>query len=153
MTTGVQDKIERIMVLPVSRERAWAAITEPNQITRWFGDSVEMALEPGAPILFGWKDYGQVRGRVERVEPPRQFAYRWTQGSDPDHSVPFGELPTTLVEFTLNETPEGTRLTLIESGFASLPEELRAKSYGDNSGGWTEELGHLVTYLESLVTA
>ena len=53
----------------------------------------------------------------------------------------------TLVEFTLEEHPEGTRLRMVESGFASLPPESRRPSHEANSQGWQNELADLVAYL------
>ena len=43
--------------------------------------------------------------------------------------------------------PEGTRLRLVESGFASLPPELRGGSHERNTRGWQRELGELAQYL------
>ena len=45
----------------------------------------------------------------------------------------------------------GTRLRLVESGFASLDisDERRSELFGDISGGWKSELGELVVYVES----
>jgi len=63
-------------------------------------------------------------------------------------TTPFDEMPTTLVTFKLDDVPEGTRMTLIESGFASLPEHLRRSSYQENSSGWDEELVDLAAYLK-----
>jgi hypothetical protein len=53
------------------------------------------------------------------------------------------------VEFTLEEIAEGTRLTLVESGFASLPEVVQAaQAYQDNQGGWQVGLNALHSYLQ-----
>ena len=49
-------------------------------------------------------------------------------------------------EFELEEIEGGTRLLLVESGFASLP----AESRDENEAGWDEELGHLRNYLLGL---
>jgi len=58
------------------------------------------------------------------------------------------------VEFTLEEIAEGTQLTLVESGFASLPEAIPAvQSYQDNHEGWQVILTGLRTYLQSQVEA
>jgi hypothetical protein len=35
----------------------------------------------------------------------------------------------------------------METGFASLPDEIRAKVYQENNQGWQEELQDLVAYL------
>lgn len=55
--------------------------------------------------------------------------------------------PTTTVRFTLESIPEGTRLNLVESGFASLPEGVRDRHLADNTKGWLEELDELAKHL------
>jgi hypothetical protein len=41
----------------------------------------------------------------------------------------------------------GTRLTVVESGFAQLPGDARAAAYDGNTAGWATELGELAGYL------
>ena len=148
---GEQDRIERVWILPVSRDRAWRAITEPAEIARWMdGIRVEMELRPGAEARFVWGEQ-VTRARIAAVEPPRRFAYRWHPGSEQHLSVPLDELPLTLVEFILDEVPEGTRLTLIESGFAALPAEMRERALRENTQGWEELIDPLVAYLGAAV--
>ena len=53
----------------------------------------------------------------------------------------------TRVEFTLEPHPDGTRLRVVESGFASLPPELRVRE--SHVEGWQRELGELAHYLSS----
>ncbi len=77
MTVTVQDTIERQLVIPVGRQRVWDAITAPEQIAKWFSDAITMELMPGSPIVFHWDGYGDRRGRVETIDPPNRFAYRW----------------------------------------------------------------------------
>jgi uncharacterized protein YndB with AHSA1/START domain len=144
----IQDTIERQMTFSVSQARVWAALTEPAQLTRWFGTRAEFnSLTPGAPIVFGWDDY-TTRGVIVEVDPPRRFAYRW-QSHAADPQIPLDELPTTLVTFTLETMPAGTQLTVIESGFAALPTHLQQPEYAENSSGWTAELADLRAYLEA----
>lgn len=138
----MEDRIERTMTFQVSRETVWAALTEPDQISRWFGDDTELDLRPGGDAAFRWGEV-EVRATVEVVEPPARFAYRW----EPSHAPNGG--PTTLVEFTLEEIEGGTRLTLVESGFASLA----AGSRRENEYGWDDELSHLREHLASRVGA
>ena len=43
----------------------------------------------------------------------------------------------------------GTRLTVVESGFAQLPEDAHDTAYGGNTEGWASELGELAGYLDA----
>jgi uncharacterized protein YndB with AHSA1/START domain len=136
------DRIERTMTLNVPRDEVWAAITEPERISKWFGRETELDLRPGGSGVFRWEKV-HVHVVVEEVDPPRKFSYRWEPSQ-----VPTGG-PTTLVEFVLEEVAEGTVLHLVESGFAALP----PKSREQNDEGWDEELGELQEYLATRVGA
>jgi uncharacterized protein YndB with AHSA1/START domain len=58
------------------------------------------------------------------------------------------------VEITLEDRGEGTQLTLVESGFASLPQPIPAEdAYQENQHGWQEVLSALHAYLQSQVDA
>jgi uncharacterized protein YndB with AHSA1/START domain len=137
----VQDRIERVVTLPVSQERAWRAITEPAELSRWFMAFTIPELRAGADFTFEYQPGMSAPGRIEAVEPPRRFAYSWHPGSAPLEE-------TTLVEFILEEIAGGTRLTLTETGFASLPAEMYEQAFRENTGGWAEMIGNLVAYLE-----
>ena len=56
-----------------------------------------------------------------------------------------GEAPLTLVEFTLEPHPAGTRLHVVESGFANLPPEPR--THERHLEAWQRELADLARYL------
>lgn len=134
----VQDTIERQMTFELPREVVWAAITEPEQLGRWFGSSAELDLRAGGEGSFTWEDHGvTTRVTIEEVEPPVRFAYRWEPGGANEGG------PTTLVEFRLEEVPGGTRLTLVESGFS----QFGAQSRQGNEFGWDSELGDLRAFL------
>ena len=82
---------------------------------------------------------------VDRVEPMRVLSFRWHPGiverSDWDTE------PTTLVEFLLERVPDGTLLTITESGFDNVPLERRAKAFAENAEGWTHQLTLIAKYL------
>ena len=136
------DRIERTMTLEVPRDEVWAAITEPDRISGWFGKETELDLRPGGSGVFRWENT-EVKVVVEEVDPPRKFSYRWEPGQVPVAGT------TTLVEFTLEEAGDGTVLHLVESGFAALPPASREQ----NDKGWDEELGELQEYLATRVGA
>jgi uncharacterized protein YndB with AHSA1/START domain len=150
----VPDSIERELVLPVPLARVWAALTEPDGLSAWFGTRATVDLRPGGSLAFIWDEDGRERhrwrGEVEAVEPPYRFVFRW-QPFVGYEAVSLSESPTTRVEFTLAEHPEGTRLRVVESGFASLPPDLRRATFEGNTRGWRAELGELAAYIATLV--
>lgn len=138
----IPDRIERELLLPHPIERVWTAITDPSELAKWFGDSAEVDLRPGGAAMFAWSEH-DMRGPavVEAVDPPRRFAFWWVAGGG-DTVEPHNR---TLVDFTLEPVDGGTRLRLVESGFAALADG--EKHHSGNSEGWTAELGELEAYL------
>lgn len=147
MPIAVQDVIERELVIPVPRQRVWNAITQPDQISRWFCDSITMTLEPGSDMLLHWEEHGTHPGRVEAIEPFDRFAFWWTPSGVDRLAADQTEPLMTLVEFFLDDVADGTRVTVRESGFASLPDDVRDHLVEQHTGGWIHETGELVDYL------
>jgi uncharacterized protein YndB with AHSA1/START domain len=148
----VPDRIEREILIKAPIEVVWAVVTEPEHVARWFSDAVEYDLRPGGDAQFTWHDEGgPYRARVERVEPPHTFAYRWVQRVGEELS----EDNSTLVVFSLKADGGHTRLRVVESGFARLArsEEERAKHQAENVRGWAQELEELRAYASEVATA
>jgi uncharacterized protein YndB with AHSA1/START domain len=78
------------------------------------------------------------------VDPPHRFAFRW--GIE---GLPEDDAPQTLVDFTLEPVPDGTRLRLVESGFAQAADDVARSAHKANSQGWDTELVDLETYLDA----
>ena len=141
---GFPDRIERTVELAHPPEKVWAALTTAKGLSSWFGDVAEIDLRPGGAGTMTWTEEGfTVRMRVERVEPPTVFGYTWDISGLPEEDP-----RRTYVEFTLEPVAGGTRLTVIESGFAQLPDEIYRKSFDGNTEGWGKELGELAAYLD-----
>ncbi|WP_067472380.1 SRPBCC domain-containing protein [Actinomadura hibisca] len=136
------DHIERTMELAHPPAKVWAAITTAEGLGAWFGNAAEIDLRPGGAAWMSWKDGPTVHMRVERVEEPEVFAFTWPlQGlSDEDPR-------RTYVEFTLEPAGTGTRLKVVESGFAQLTADEYRKEYEDHVQGWASELGELADHL------
>ncbi len=138
-----EDRIERQVTVGRSIEQVWSALTESEELAKWFGDSAEVDLRPGGSISFGWSEYDAIAtGVVERIERPTLFSYRWTSGAPGD-----GDPSYTLVTFELRPTEGGTEVTVVESGLAALPDELHQKTLEENSSGWAAELADLQALL------
>jgi uncharacterized protein YndB with AHSA1/START domain len=91
-----------------------------------------------------WDSGFSVEMRVERVEEPTVFGFTWHI-----FGLPEDDPRRTYVEFTLEPAGAGTRLTVVESGFAQLTEDAHRSAYGGNAKGWASELGELVEYLDA----
>jgi uncharacterized protein YndB with AHSA1/START domain len=74
---------------------------------------------------------------VVEVVPEEKLSYRWVPGADGTAGV------QTLVTFTLEEVPEGTRLTLVESGFDQVVAAVREQAWRENEGGWTIQMENI----------
>lgn len=148
----ISDRVERIEVFPVSRERVWDAITKPEQFSQWFGIVKDIDLRVGGKITFTWDNApSPYPGIVEEVEPFHCFAFRWYTYAIGHPELKLEPTASTLVKFTLEEVADGTQLTLVESGFASLPDAIATQSYQDNHGGWKAGMDGLHTYLQRQV--
>ena len=137
------DKIEREVLVPATIEQVWHAITVAEELAQWFGDIAELDLRQGGTAKFGWTEYGNtVSAVVETADPPTRFSFRWA--ASPDTEVEDG--PSTLVEFTLESVTDGTIVRVVETGFASFPDELYRRQFDANTSGWKAELQDLVDY-------
>jgi uncharacterized protein YndB with AHSA1/START domain len=64
--------VNREVLLPVDRERAWELITEPAELEEWLGDDVEFEAEEDAPMRVGDRE-----GVVEEVTEFERIVFRW----------------------------------------------------------------------------
>lgn len=65
-------------VYPHAVERVWAAVSEPDELARWFPSTVKIDLRPGGAIEFFDDPYsGPTTGTVLAVDPPRRLSFTW----------------------------------------------------------------------------
>ena len=137
--------IDRDVLIEAPVEVVWRTITEPEQITQWFADRVDLVVEPGAHGYMGFGDQGGPVV-VEVVDPPTRFSFYWNENR--------GGVPaagnSVLVEFTLTaEGDDRTRLRVVESGHESLdwPDAEKQRYAEEHQNGWGEILDRLATLL------
>ena len=122
----------------------WAALTTAKGLAAWFGEEADIDLRPGGAARMTWASGYSVEMRVERVEEPTVFGFTWRMAELPENDP-----RRTYVEFTLQPVGTGTRLTVVETGFAQLPSDLHSGAYPANAEGWLRELDELVDYLNA----
>jgi uncharacterized protein YndB with AHSA1/START domain len=138
------DRIERTMEIAHPPGKVWAALTTAEGLGTWFGNEAKIDLRPGGSAQMRWTNGNTADMRIERVEEPAVFGFTWhiygLADEDPRR---------TYVEFTLEPVVAGTRLTVVESGFAQLPDDAYRTAFDGNTAGWASELGELVDYLDA----
>ena len=141
---GFPDRIERTVQIAHPPATVWEALTTAEGLGAWFGDEATLDLRPGGPGRMTWTSGEHTDFRVERVEEPTVFGFTWQVFGMPDDDP-----RRTYVEFTLEPNGTGTRLTVVETGFAQLPEGVFRKAYEGNVTGWALELGELIEFLDA----
>lgn len=146
------DRIEREITIAAPMERVWAVLTEPEHVGQWFGQGgpTPVDLRPGGIMHLDHGEYGQFSTTIVTVDPPRHFSYRWASAYPGEVAT---EDNSTLVEFTLTPEGEGTRLRVVETGFADIviPEDKRdTASKKSHTEGWTAMVGNIRKYVERL---
>jgi uncharacterized protein YndB with AHSA1/START domain len=148
--TPSTDRIEKKVVLRAPRSRVWRAISTAAEFGTWFRVNLEGVFAEGATIRGRLTHPGYEHVTmdllIERIEPERYFSYRWHPYAI-DPAVDYSAEPTTLVEFTLEETEGGTAVTIVESGFDRIPLARRAEAFRMDDQGWTGQIKNLVRYV------
>jgi uncharacterized protein YndB with AHSA1/START domain len=104
---------------PHPPDRVWAALTDQRAIAEWlmpndFEPRLGRAFQFRAPNARGWS--GIVDCTVVELDPPRRLAYTWKSGQ-----------VETVVTWSLQPTPRGTRLELVHSGFRGVGQTILRK--------------------------
>ena len=135
---------------PQEQGRVWRALTDAAEFATWFGVKVEGTFAPGAylrgAITHPGYEHVVFDITIERMEPERLFSWRWHPHAV-EPGVDYSGEPTTLVVFELADAPDGTRLTVVESGFDQVPLARRAQAYRMNGEGWTIQMQAIEKYV------
>lgn len=141
------DRIEKQVVLRAPRSRVWRALTDASEFGAWFGVRLDGPFVPGQAALGKITHPGfehlTMQVWVERIDDAESsFSFRWHPYAI-DPAVDYASEPTTLVEFRLEEVPQGTLLTVVESGFDAIPASRRNEAFRMNSEGWAEQMKNI----------
>jgi uncharacterized protein YndB with AHSA1/START domain len=136
--------IERSIWIAAPRERVWRAITDPEQLEKWFSPGTKWegtGLKVGGRLFVlnaetGAEMYGQV---IETLEPPHLLITR---------SIPEQSEVVHVTTWQLEEENSGTRLTLTHSGYELERVEARAISMEQNAFGFGMMLENVAAYIE-----
>ncbi|PTR22469.1 uncharacterized protein YndB with AHSA1/START domain [Rhodococcus sp. OK519] len=146
----VLDRIERKIEIDAPATRVWKLISEPG----WYINDeriVEHRIERRGELdVVHDPAHGEFAFATVELDEPRYAAFRWLV--EPGAA----DGPSTLVEFRIVETSPGSVvLTVVETGFASLPEgeKERRSRYDSHVEGWGIEMRLAKRHVEAAVDA
>jgi uncharacterized protein YndB with AHSA1/START domain len=146
---STEDRIEKRILLRAPRARVWRALTDAEQVGNWFGVKLNGSFAPGVrlrgQVTHPGYEHVPFEITVERMEPERLLSWRW-HPHPIDPKVDYSAEPTTLVVFELEDAPEGTLLTVVESGFGGI-RLARRDAYRANEQGWTMQMKAIEKYV------
>lgn len=144
------DKIVKTVELKAPVARVWEVLTDFREFGTWFRVDLDQPFEAGK-ISTGRMTFPGAEGvcwlaYVEQMDTEDLFSFRWYD-SEEGAAEQSDDEPGLLVSFQLEAIHSGTRLTITESGFASLAESRRIELMRGNREGWEIQAGNLATYL------
>lgn len=148
----MRNQIERKIDLDAPPERVWAALTDHEEFGAWFRLSLHGPFKVGE-VTLGEVTYPGHEGlpfwaRVEVMDEPNCFSFSWPMDETIQPDDPGIDDKVTLVEFILEPSGRGSRLTVRESGFEKLPEAKRLQVFRDNEGGWDAQMKNIRDFVE-----
>ena len=142
--------MEYVRFYPHPIERVWRAITDPDELARWFIPPTNWDLVVNADYRFHDDGFS---GKIEALEPPTRIRF----GNAAADSGYF--------EYQLSEAPGGTRMRFInhfspEGAYAQTPDDLGGDLPGGPGtpwkpgfvGGWHEFWDALGDHLDGVAT-
>lgn len=150
--TPTHDRIVRSVEIHAPIPRVWQALTDHQEFGAWFRVNLESPFIPGkvtrGRITFPGYEHVVMEVVTQRLEPLRFFSFTWHPYAV-DPKVDYSKEPPTLVEFSLEPTATGTRLTVTESGFEKVPAHRRSEAFRMNAQGWAAQIENIKTHVHA----
>lgn len=133
--------LERSIWINAPREQVWQAVTEQEQLTKWFAPGsiwhIQRLAVGGTALFYNTPDDVAVH-TIEVIDTPHQFTLRWEEAPG----------VTMFTTFWLVEEKGGTRVTVQESGFEQLAAPTRDTRIQQTSTGYDGSLHNLKALVE-----
>lgn len=129
--------IETELEIDAPIEAVWKALTDGDELTRWFPLDARVEPGKGGSVYMSWKNEYDATSPITAWEENRHFATAWEMDQSPAPLV---------VDYHLETKGGKTVLRLVHSGFPT--DESWEDFYQSVCQGWAFELRSLRHYLE-----
>ena len=134
--------IETELEIKAPIEAVWKALTDGQELTRWFPLNAKVKPGVGGSIWVSWGAPFEGESKIEAWEPNRHLRTGWPFTSSPD-----GDPTPLTVDYHLESRGGSTVLRLVHAGFGVGPNW--DNEYDGVTRGWAFELRGLRHYLEN----
>ena len=136
-----KSEIRKEVVVNNSAKNIFKAISDEQELTKWWVDVPKLELKHDGKMLFRFlKENSQqlekdfvVEGKVIEIIPNKKLVYTWKPTDDPNY-------PNSIVTWTIdNEDSNKTRITVVHSGLEEV------NDYDKLEKGWAYFINRLST--------
>ena len=139
--------VSRTITVAAPPAHVWEAITKPEHIAKWSAFTPSMdRIAVGGEGAWVLENFGSTPITIEELDPPFSISYRW----GPSGAAHVDPALSTTFRFTLEAIPDGTRLTVVESGFEFLADP--GEQLESHRQGWDSQLDALAAHFATAVT-
>lgn len=133
-----QMEVERGVWIAASRERVWAAVSEPDQLARWL-----------LPPALGAQLKADAAGRLIVCMGPMEAPFAQMEGIEPLRQITLRGLPDLQAAATLSlsEADGGTQVVVRISGLERFAEAAAEERLAPSMAGWEKTLQNLAAAL------
>jgi uncharacterized protein YndB with AHSA1/START domain len=131
--------VEKSIRIDAPRERVWRALTDPQELEKWFmpaGMGAQLKLDEGGKLLVAMGPMEIGLAKVEGVEPQRRVTTRGL----PDEM--------TAATYTLVDQDGGTLVSVRMTGFESTSSNALRDRTVPSGAAWDKALANLKAYVE-----
>ena len=134
-------QFEQTLTLDAPREAVWRALTDAEELARWFAPEVSVDARVGGSVAWKWSGHFDWQQTIDVLEPGRRLRTRydaWGGSESEPHPL--------FIDWRLEGEGGTTTLRIVHSGFES--DARFDQEYDGISSGWPIELQSLRLYLE-----
>ena len=135
-------RIEKQIEVAAPVEAVWKALTDAQELTRWFPLEAQVVPGEGGSIFLSWGPDCQGKAPITAWEENRRL--QWREGAPGG-----GEVPGVFVEWLLEARGGKTLVRLVYSGFSAGGADWENEYFDSTNYGWGFMLTNLRHYLES----
>ncbi|MEM7432518.1 MAG: SRPBCC family protein [Pseudomonadota bacterium] len=151
MSNADQDRIEKVVDLPVPVSRVWRALTDHEAFGEWFRVALDGPFKVGTVttgrMTFPGAEHVEWQSLTEKMDHETLFSFSWHPNAL-DSETNYEEGAKVIVEFRLQAIETGTRLNIVETGFLQFPDSKRLDILRSNQQGWDIQATHIADYLD-----